>query len=324
MNWNGKLGNDPVAEGLKSRSRPSAYRVVGRPPPCFGIRRFHSRLRALDLSSTCRRANAEILTGCGLIGSFRQTNQFRGSTMRLQFLGSGDAFGSGGRFNTCFLVESRTGAFLIDCGASSLVAIRKAGVDPNRIATVFVSHLHGDHFGGLPFLILDAQFYSRRTAPLTLVGPAGLRDRLTQATEVFFPGSSTAERRFATEIREIEARQTVVVNGVEVTAYRVEHACGAPPFALRFACDGKILAYTGDTQWTNELLAAGRNADLLIAEALCFERRVRYHLDYTTLKANLARIGAKRVILTHMGPEMLAHLGDVPEEVADDGRIIEI
>jgi ribonuclease BN (tRNA processing enzyme) len=51
------------------------------------------------------------------------------------------------------------------------------------------------------------------------------------------------------------------------------------PFALRFECDGKVLAYTGDTEWTENLLAVGRDADLLIAEALFFERRVKYHLD---------------------------------------------
>ena len=78
--------------------------------------------------------------------------------MRLQFLGSGDAFGSGGRFNTCFHLErANRGNVLIDCGASSMVAIRKWGVDPNAISTVLVTHLHGDHFGGLPFFLLDAQ-----------------------------------------------------------------------------------------------------------------------------------------------------------------------
>ena len=244
--------------------------------------------------------------------------------MRIQFLGSGDAFGSGGRFNTCFLVETETGAFLIDCGASSLIAMRKFGIDPNRIGTVFISHLHGDHFGGLPFLILDAQFYSRRTTPLTLVGPPGFRDRLTQVMELFFPGSSRVERRFTTEIHEIDAAETAVINGITVTAYLVEHACGAPPFAIRFVCDGKVLAYTGDTEWTENLLAVGHDADLLIAEALFFERRVKYHLDYASLKGNLERIGAKRVILTHMGPEMLSHMSDVPEETAEDGMIVEI
>jgi ribonuclease BN (tRNA processing enzyme) len=244
--------------------------------------------------------------------------------MRIQFLGSGDAFGSGGRFNTCFLVENEAGVFLIDCGVSSLIAMRKYGIDPNRVGTVFISHLHGDHFGGLPFLILDAQFYSRRTTQLTLVGPPGFRDRLTQVMELLFPGSSRVERSFTTEIHEINAAETAVIDGVKVTAYLVEHACGAPPFALRFVCDGKVLAYTGDTEWTESLLAVGRDADLLIAEALFFERRVKYHLDYASLKSNLERMGAKRVILTHMGPEMLSHIGDVPEETAEDGMMIEI
>jgi len=244
--------------------------------------------------------------------------------MKVQFLGSGDAFGSGGRFNTCFLVEAAGGAFLIDCGASSLIAMRKFGVNPNRIHTVLVSHLHGDHFGGLPFLLLDAQFYSRRATPLTLVGPPGFRDRLMQAMEVFFPGSSKTERKFVTDIREIAVDETVTVNGVTVTPYLVDHACGAPPFALRIECEGRVIAYTGDTEWTDNLIAVGRDADLLIAEALFFERKIKFHLDYATLRANLDRIGAKRVILTHMGPDMLAQLSRVREEVAEDGMVVEI
>ena len=244
--------------------------------------------------------------------------------MKVQFLGSGDAFGSGGRFNTCFLVEGASGAFLIDCGASSLIAMRKFGVDPNRIHTVLASHLHGDHFGGLPFLLLDAQFYSRRATPLTLVGPPGFRDRLMQAMEVFFPGSSKTERKFVTDIREIAVDETVTVNGVTVTPYLVDHACGAPPFALRIECEGRVIAYTGDTEWTDNLIAVGRDADLLIAEALFFERKIKFHLDYATLRANLDRIGAKRVILTHMGPDMLAQLSRVREEVAEDGMVVEI
>ena len=80
-----------------------------------------------------------------------------------------------------------------------------------------------------------------------------------------------------------------------VTAFVVEHACGAPPFALSFLCDGKVLAYTGDTEWTESLIAVGRDADLLIAEALFFDHKIKYHLDYATLKANLGRIGARRV-----------------------------
>jgi ribonuclease BN (tRNA processing enzyme) len=244
--------------------------------------------------------------------------------MRVTFLGSGDAFGSGGRFNTCFLIESVPAPFLIDCGASSLIAMRKYGIDPNTIRTIFVSHLHGDHFGGLPFFILDAQFYSRRTGPLTLVGPVGFKDRLRAAMELFFPGSADATRKFTTDVHEIAAGERYTFHGVNVSPYLVQHACGAPPLALRLDVGGKIVTYTGDTEWTDAVIAAGQGADLLIAEALTFERKLKFHLDYASLKENLTKIGAKRVILTHMGPDMLEHIGDVPEEVAHDGLVIEI
>ncbi len=244
--------------------------------------------------------------------------------MRVRFIGSGDAFGSGGRFNTCFLVEATGSSFLIDCGASSLVAMRQQGVDPNAIQSVFVTHLHGDHFGGLPFFILDAQFYSRRTAPLTLVGPPGFRERLMVTMEALFPGSSTATRRFETEIIEIAPGSTQTVRGVTVTALEVRHACAAPPLALRIACEDHVIAYSGDTEWTDVLIDAGRAADLFIVEALSYSRAIAQHLHYPAFKQHAATIGAKRVILTHMGPDMLTHQDEASEEKAHDGLVVEI
>jgi ribonuclease BN (tRNA processing enzyme) len=104
--------------------------------------------------------------------------------MRLTIVGSGDAFGSGGRFNTCFMLEAQGRVVLMDFGASSLVALRAQGHDPNRIDAIVLSHLHGDHFGGVPFLLLDAQFLSRRTHPLVIAGPPGTRERIDAAMEV--------------------------------------------------------------------------------------------------------------------------------------------
>src|SRR5580692_7953287 len=111
--------------------------------------------------------------------------------MRLHLLGSSDACGSGGRYKTCSNLERREhGNLLIDCGASSILAIRKWGVDPNGISTILISHLHGDHFGGLPFFLLDAQLISRRIAPLLFAGPPGLRERLMIVMEAMFAGST--------------------------------------------------------------------------------------------------------------------------------------
>lgn len=245
--------------------------------------------------------------------------------MRLQVLGCGDAFGSGGRFNTCFHVDPSAGgdddAFLIDCGASSLIAIRRFGVDPNRIRSVFLTHLHGDHFGGLPWLILDGQLVSGRTRPLTVVGPPGTAERLPAAMEVLFPGSSTAERRFAVEVVEIEAGRPIEVAGVSVTAFIMRHPSGAPAHALRIESAGRVVSYTGDTEWVEDIVAAGRGADLMIAEGYTVERPVKFHLDWATLKRRLPEIGPKRLMLTHMSPEMIAHPPD-GYIAAEDGLVV--
>jgi len=244
--------------------------------------------------------------------------------MRVQFLGCGDAFGSGGRFNTCFHVTTARTAFLIDCGASSMIAMRKFGVDPNAITTIFISHLHGDHFGGLPFFILDAQLVSRRDRRLTIAGPPGLRERLKAAMEVFFPGSAAIERKFAIDIIELRPDVPQRIDGIDVTPYLVRHACGAPPFALRVGCDGKTIAYTGDTEWIESLIPAARDVDLFIAEAYFYEKKIRHHLDWQTLSKHLAEIKPKRLVLTHFSPDMLARMAETGCELAEDGKVIEL
>jgi ribonuclease BN (tRNA processing enzyme) len=244
--------------------------------------------------------------------------------MELQFLGSGDAFGSGGRYNTCFYVSHSQGAFLLDCGASSLVAFRKFEADPNKVRAILITHLHGDHFGGLPFFLLDAQLVSGRTAPLTIAGPPGLRERLATAMEVLFPGSTEMHRQFAISIRELEPEARHNVEGIEVTPYLVKHPSGAPPFAYRIEVDGKILCYSGDTEWTHTLSQAAKAADLFISECYSFDRRVKFHLDYATLAQHLPALGAKRVILTHMSQDMLAHLEEIECETARDGMVVSI
>ena len=241
--------------------------------------------------------------------------------IQVVFLGSGDAFGSGGRLQTCLLLRGGADGVLIDCGATSLVALKRAGIEPNDIGSVAVSHLHGDHFGGLPFLVLDGQF-RRRQRPLLIAGPAGLAVRLPAAMEVLFPGSAAAQRWFETRVMPLEPGRATPVGPATVTAFEVVHASGAPALALRLEYGGKVIAYSGDTEWTPVLLRAAAGADLFICESYFFDKRIPYHLDYRTLRDHQGEFGCKRLVLTHMNADLLAHLDEVEVEWATDGMVI--
>lgn len=241
--------------------------------------------------------------------------------VEVRFLGSGDAFGSAGRFQACILVRSEGAQFLIDCGTSSLIAMRRFGVDPLHIDTILLSHLHGDHFGGLPFLILDAQF-RHRTRPLIVAGPPGVQTRVRDTMEALFPGSSQVQREFAIEYVELTDRKEITLGPLSVIPYGVIHPSGAPPFALRVTCRGKVIAYSGDTEWTDALVEAACGADLFICEAYFFEKKIKYHTDYRTLMEHRVQLGCRRLILTHMSHDMLQRLGEVEVDWAEDGGIV--
>jgi len=245
-------------------------------------------------------------------------------TIQVRFLGSGDAFGSGGRLQTCICIKATISTFLVDCGASSLIALRRFGLAPNDIEMILLTHLHGDHFGGIPFFVLDAQLISKRSRPLVIAGPPGTQRRVREAMEIFFPGSSQIQQRFALDIQELAFERPQSLGGVNVTAYCVQHPAGDPSLALRMECKGKIITYTGDTEWTETLLKASRGADLLIAEAYFFEKQVKYHLDFQTLMAHLDELQPKRLIVTHMSEDMLARCEKIPCECAEDGKLIEV
>ncbi|MCL2729278.1 MAG: MBL fold metallo-hydrolase [Actinomycetia bacterium] len=247
--------------------------------------------------------------------------------LTVTFAGSGDAFGSGGRNQACIHLRPATAPpVLLDCGATSLTALKRLGLDPGEIAAVFVSHLHGDHFGGLPFLILDAQF-SRRTAPLAIAGPPGITRRLADTMECLFPGSSTVSRRFDVKITELAPGTTATVAGVTAHAREGDHPSGAPPLILRLSLAGRTVAYTGDTAWTGAIAEAAADCDLLIAEAYYRDKNIPYHLRVADLEAHRDEISARRVVLTHMSADVL---GEAPGAAgarfgyASDGFTVEL
>jgi ribonuclease BN (tRNA processing enzyme) len=242
--------------------------------------------------------------------------------MQLRFVGCGDALGSGGRSNTCFHVTGARVNFLIDCGASSLPALKRLAIARDDIDLILITHFHGDHFGGLPFLLLDAQF-TRRSRPLTIAGPEGIETRLTQVMEALFENSSKTKPRFDLSVVALKPEQTRTFGAVTVTPFPVVHGeSGGPFLAYRVEAEGRIIAYSADTEWTETLIPAARHADLFIAEAYYYDKVVKNHLSLTTLEAHLPEINAKRLVLTHMSDDMLGRRDTLAYTTADDGMVV--
>jgi ribonuclease BN (tRNA processing enzyme) len=246
--------------------------------------------------------------------------------MRLTIAGCGDAFGSGGRLNTCFFLETAKASLLIDCGASALPALKACGVDPNRVDAIILSHLHGDHFGGLPFFLLDAQFLARRATPLVIAGPPGARARIDAALEVFFPKSTGSKWRFPWAVEEIAVGVASDVLGHSLITAEVIHQSGAPSTALRLSDGEKIFAYSGDTEWTDALLPIAAEADLFMCECYAYAGKMTGHISWEILQPKLPALRAKQVMATHMNPSVLARLDEIRAAgvaVAADGLVVE-
>ncbi len=243
-------------------------------------------------------------------------------TVSVTFVGAGDAFGSGGRFNTCIMVDGASVRFTIDFGATSLTALNQLGIEHNSIDAVLLSHMHGDHFGGLPFMLLDAMLGARRDRPLTIAGPKDVEARIMTAVDALFPGSSAMTPKFPINYVELTVGEANDILGLTVTPYAAKHTPQTDPTALRVAVDDRIVTYSGDGEWTPDLSEASRGADLFIAECYFHSRAVKGHMSYPDIQQQRDRFAAKRMILTHLGPEMLANRGSVDEQCAEDGLVI--
>jgi ribonuclease BN (tRNA processing enzyme) len=175
--------------------------------------------------------------------------------------------------------------------------------------------------------MVDAKYASNRTRPLVVAGPKGIEARFITLAEALYPNTTTTKRGFDLKFVEYEEQKPLELSGVTVTPFEVNHPSGAPPYALRFNVDDKVLSFTGDTGWVETLFAVARDADLFITECFQYDMTLPIHLDYLTIDANYEKLGAKRTLLTHMGEAMLAALGKVDTSrylIAEDGMILDL
>jgi ribonuclease BN (tRNA processing enzyme) len=214
---------------------------------------------------------------------------------------------------------------LIDCGVTSPVALQRRDVAQSELTHLVISHLHGDHFGGVPFLLLDARYNQPRASVLPIAGPPSVERRIVDTLELLFPGTSQRVLpRVPHRFVELPHRVRTEIDGVAVTPFEVVHPSGAPAYALRVEIAGRTIAYSGDTEWTPSLIDAADGADVFICECFGWETDVPSHLSHRVLCAHAHELRCKRMMLTHLGPEMLAHIGESRWPCASDGLVMSL
>ncbi len=243
---------------------------------------------------------------------------------RVTVLGSGDAFNSGARFSAAYLVQAPGCTFLLDCGPSTLLALKRQGIDPAVIDFVILSHLHGDHFAGVPFLLLEYLYENPRSRPLLIAGPADVENRVRLLFAACYKELSTRRPPFDLEFRELVPDTQVGIGGAKVLPFQVPHQKEDLSLGLKTEIAGKKILYSGDSAWSERFVELSRGVDLFLCECTYYRKAVGFHIDFTELKKQLGRLGAARLLLIHLGSEMLPWAGKVPVECAVDGMVIEV
>ena len=222
-------------------------------------------------------------------------------------LGSGDAFNAGGRGHSCYLVEDASGACAVDFGATALASLRRLRKSPAAVGSVLLTHLHGDHFAGLPFLLIDG-LYREPRGPLVIGGPPGVEERVrTLATTCYrdiFGDALPFELRFV----EWQADREVEVAGRRVRPIPAHHQdLPERAYSLRLSSGGAQLAFSGDTGWSERLADVVAGADLLVAECSLWDEGYDRHLGRADWERLLPALAGRRVIASHLGEDALAH-----------------
>jgi ribonuclease BN (tRNA processing enzyme) len=244
--------------------------------------------------------------------------------MRITVLGSGDAFGAGGRFHSAYLTEVAGATFLLDCGPSILQSAKQVSWDLAKLDAVLLTHLHGDHFGGVPFLFMEYRYETPRTRPFAIYGPEGTERRVKALFAALYERTAAEPLPFPVEYHELDSGQSLAFGAATVTALPVQHVPELTAFAYRVEVEGRTFLYSGDTAWTDELAAHARGVDLFVCECSTFETRLDIHVSYPEIAARAHELGCRRLVLSHLGSEPLRRLDEVRLECARDGMTLDL
>lgn len=221
--------------------------------------------------------------------------------MRLHLLGTGTAIPTLRRGASGYALEAAGGAtLLLECGPGSTRRLPHAGLRLTSVIGALVTHFHVDHCGDLPALLFARNVVEPAPeGPLRLLGPAGHRAHVQGLQAVY--GAAVEDRRGLVTVDELRDGDRATVGPFEIEAREVAHVPGA--LGVRVRCDGRTLAFSGDSGECDALDALCRGADLALLEcSYPAARPTRSHLSTHGAGRTAARAGVSRLALVHFYP----------------------
>ncbi len=289
--------------------------------------------------------------------------------------GSGSPMPDPARAGPCIGVLAGRRALLFDIGSGGARRLQRMGFPIGRLERIYLTHLHSDHIDGLGELMLQAWIGGSRTTPLPVAGPEGVEEvvagfntayRIDSTYRTAHHGETVANPAgFGAVAEAIPAPAggggSAVIHdadGLKVTVIAVDHEPVAPAFGFRVDYRGRSIVLSGDTVYSDDLVAAARGADILLHEALnpAMVDQMRqaaassgqqhiarimgdilgYHASPEDAARAASGAGVKRLVLYHIVPPLpsafldAAFLGDAPSlfggpiRVAEDGLLISL
>jgi ribonuclease BN (tRNA processing enzyme) len=233
------------------------------------------------------------------------------------FVGTGDAFGAGGRRQSAILVRGTSGTVLLDCGTTTGSGLYALGVERDEIDAILVSHFHADHFGGIPLLLLAALYEDERRHPLRIAGPPGTERRVRELAAAMGHGLEGRAFGFRIDFDELAPGRALEFGPMRASAFATHHTPDSCPQGVLLDTGRERIAYSGDTGWFEGLPREVAGSHLFICECTYRHAGFEYHLNLETLDARRRDFDCGRIVLTHLGVEMAERRCSF--ETADDG-----
>jgi ribonuclease BN (tRNA processing enzyme) len=227
--------------------------------------------------------------------------------MELTVLGSGSTVPHPRRTSSAFWLETAGGNILLDCSATAPSRMAACGVDWPNLDTIWISHFHMDHCGGLGPLLAGLKHSERikrmreRKKPLRIIGPSGLKGLVDRLSEV--NNYKLLEQPIPVEVIEVEELEKFdIVTGVEAVPMKTLHTDESHAIHIR---DGETtLVYSSDTGFDEKIATLASRVDLFILECTFVkDKPIKKHLELAEAIFLIRKAQPKRAMLAHFYPE---------------------